>query len=93
MNSKFEIFEDALIVFGVALSVDMIKSILGIILLVIQICLILYKGIRLAYKHAKDKNYQEVIKAIDDSGWQNKKDLFDRGLVCVILKLWHVWFL
>ena len=66
MNSKFEIFEDALIVFWVALSVDMIKSILGIILLVIQICLILYKGIRLAYKHAKDKNYQEVIKAIDD---------------------------
>ena len=66
MNNKLEIFEDALIVLGVAISVDMIKSILGIVLLVIQICLILYKGIRLAYKHAKNKNYGEVIKVIDD---------------------------
>ena len=66
MDKKLEVIEDALIVFGVALSIDQIKTILGIILLVIQIGLILYKGIKLLIGHIKNKNYKDAIKTIDD---------------------------
>ena len=66
MDKKLEVVEDALIVFGVALSIDQIKTILGIILLVIQIGLILYKGIKLLIGHIKKKNYKEAIKTIDE---------------------------
>ena len=66
MNDKIEVLEDALIVLGVVVSIDMIKTVLGIVLMVIQIGLILYKGIRLAYLHVKKKNYTEVVKVIDD---------------------------
>ena len=66
MDKKLEVIEDALIVYGVALSIDQIKTILGIILLVIQIGLILYKGIKLIIGHIKNKNYKDAIKTIDD---------------------------
>lgn len=66
MDKKLEVIEDALIVFGVALSIDQIKTILGIILLVIQIGLILYKGIKLLISHIKKKDYKEAIKTIDE---------------------------
>lgn len=63
---EFEVVEDSLIVFGVALSIDQIKTILGIVLLVIQISLILYKGIKLAINHIKNKDYNNAIKSIDE---------------------------
>ena len=66
MDKKLEVVEDALIVFGVALSIDQIKTILGIILLCIQIGLILYKGIKLLIGHIKNKNYKQAVKDVED---------------------------
>ena len=66
MDKKLEVIEDGLIVFGVVLSIDQIKTILGIILLVIQIGLILYKGIKILIVHIKNKNYKEIVKTIDE---------------------------
>lgn len=77
MDNKLEVIEDGLIVFGVALSIDQIKTILGIILLSIQIGLILYKGIKLIISHAKKKEYDEVIKTIDDMT-RDVKDAIDK---------------
>ena len=66
MDKRLEVIEDGLIVFGVVLSIDQIKTILGIILLVIQIGLILYKGIKILIVHIKNKNYKEIVKTIDE---------------------------
>ena len=66
MDKKLEVIEDVFIVCGVALSIDQIKTILGIVLLVIQIGLILYKGIKLIIGHVKKKNYNEAISTIEE---------------------------
>lgn len=66
MDNKIEVIEDALIVFGVVMSIDMIKTILGIILMSVQVVLILYKGIRQIYLHAKNKKYDEIVNTLDD---------------------------
>ena len=70
MNVKLEVIEDTFIVLGVAISIDQIKTTLGIILLVLQIALILYKGIKLLVKHIKEKDVQGAIKVIDDTAQQ-----------------------
>lgn len=66
MDNKIEVIEDALIVFGVVMSIDMIKTILGIILMSVQVVLILYKGIRQIYLHVKNKKYDEIVDTLDD---------------------------
>lgn len=66
MDNKIEVIEDALIVFGVVMSIDMIKTVLGIVLMSVQVILILYKGIRQIYLHIKNKNYDDVVQTIDD---------------------------
>jgi len=66
MDNKLEIVDDVLIVFGVALSIDQIKTILGIILLSVQIILILYKGIKILIGHIKKKDYNEAVKTVND---------------------------
>ena len=67
MDKQLEIVEDVFIVLGVALSIDQIKTILGIVLLVIQISLILFKGVKLIVKHVKNKELDEIEKVIDQT--------------------------
>ena len=59
--------EDALIVGGVAVSLNMIYQILGIVILACQIVLILVKaGIKI-YNLIKDKKVKEAVDAVNDA--------------------------
>ena len=57
------VLEDALIVGGVTISLSMIQTILGIIILSVQVVLILYKTGKTIYKAIKNKD----PKAIEDA--------------------------
>ena len=59
--------EDALIVGGVAISLNMIYQILGIIILACQIVLIIAKaGIKI-YKLIKEKKIKEAVDAVNEA--------------------------
>nr|DAI46663.1 MAG TPA: ATP synthase B chain precursor-like protein [Caudoviricetes sp.] len=64
------IIDTTLIAIGTALGISQIESILGIIIISIQILWILFKLCYNVYKSIKDKKYekvkQEVDKAIDE---------------------------
>lgn len=62
MKNVLEISEDALIVMGVVISIEQIETILGIILLSVQIALILFKGGKLIYNKIKNKDYVGAVK-------------------------------
>ena len=61
------ITEDVLIVCGVAISLQQIYTIFGIVLLAIQICLIIAKGIIKVYQHIKTKKLEEAVKDIEEA--------------------------
>ena len=67
MFNKVEIFEDALIIGGISISISMIHEILGIIILSFQVLLILYKGIRLIIQRLKNKDYNGAEKEIEQT--------------------------
>ena len=67
LNNKINIFEDVLIIGGISISITMIQSILGIIILSFQIALILYKGIRNLVKLIKGKEYDKVEETLKDT--------------------------
>lgn len=73
------LIEDGLIVGGVAISLPMIQSILGIIILSFQVVLILYKGISRIVKAIKNKNPKELEDALNDTKGEleNLKDKTD----------------
>lgn len=54
------VLEDVLIAGGVAISLPMIESILGIIILSVQVCLILWKAGKKIYQAIKNKKYDEI---------------------------------
>ena len=61
------VLEDVLIIGGVSVSLTMIQTILGIVILSCQIVLILVKaGIKI-YNLIKEKKYKEVEQCIDDA--------------------------
>ena len=64
MKNPLEIIEDSLIVLGVVISIEQIKTILGIILLCVQIGLILYKGLKIIIK--KVKNKEDISEDVED---------------------------
>ena len=64
---KWEVIEDATIMLGLAISIDQIKTVLGIILLTFQIGLILYKGVKLVITKVKNKDYAGAIKDAEDT--------------------------
>lgn len=66
-NTVLEVTEDALIVMGVAMSIDQIKTILGIVLLCIQIGLIIFKSAKVIYNKVKNKDYDGAIKTATDT--------------------------
>lgn len=61
------VLEDVLIIGGVTISVTMIQSILGIIILSFQIVLILIKGAKKIYDLIKNKKYDEVEDALEET--------------------------
>lgn len=67
LNNKINIFEDVLIIGGISISISMIQSILGIIILSFQIALILYKGIRNLVKLIKGKEYDKIEETLKDT--------------------------
>ena len=69
--------EDVCIVLGVAISLDQIETIFGIVLLSIQIGLILWKGINLIYKHVKNKDYKQAIEQVQKTT-NDIKDVVDK---------------
>ena len=60
------VLEDVLVVGGVSVSITMIQSILGIVILSVQILIILYKAGRKIYDLVKQKKYDEVDDALDE---------------------------
>lgn len=67
LNNKINIFEDVLIIGGISISISMIQSILGIIILSFQIALILYKGVRNLMKLIKKKEYDKIEESLKDT--------------------------
>ena len=64
---NLNVLEDVLIVGGTAISLSMIQTILGIIILSVQIILILWKaGLRI-YKAIKNKKVDDVDDALEDA--------------------------
>lgn len=67
LNNVINITEDVLIVGGVAVGVAQIETILGIVLLSVQLLIILYKGISLIIKHLKNKDYNSAVDQAKDT--------------------------
>ena len=62
-----EVLEDVTIALGVAISIDQIKTVLGIVLLVVQILLILYKGVKLVVSKIKNKDIEGALHDANDT--------------------------
>lgn len=61
------VLEDVLIAGGVAISLPMIETILGIIILSVQVVLILWKAGKKIYDFIKAKKYDEVDDALNEA--------------------------
>lgn len=76
MKSFLTFLEDTSIVVGGALGLAQIETILGIVLLIFQLCLIAWKCGYAIYKHVKAKEFEkieeEIQKAVDDIDSLNK---------------------
>lgn len=76
-HNVLNILEDATIVGGVAVGLSTIQTILGIIILSVQVVLILYKGIRKIVELVKKKKYDEIDDALEKTKDQ-LEDLKDK---------------
>lgn len=76
-HNVLNILEDVTIAGGVAISLSMLQTILGIIILSVQIILILYKGIRKIIELVKNKKYDEIDDALEETKDQ-LEDLKDK---------------
>ena len=65
--------EDALILLGIAVSIDQIETIFGIVLLSIQILLLLTKGIIAIRKYLKNKDLDGAIKQVEETSQDIKR--------------------
>lgn len=76
-HNVLNILEDVTIAGGVVVSLTMLQTILGIIILSVQIILILYKGIRKIVELVKAKKYDEIDDALEETKDQ-LEDLKDK---------------
>ena len=76
-HNVLNILEDATIVGGVAIGLSTIQTILGIIILSVQVILILYKGIMKIVELVKKKKYDEIDDALEETKDQ-LEDLKDK---------------
>ena len=65
--------EDALILLGIAVSIDQIETIFGIVLLSIQIVLLLTKGFIAIRKYLKNKDLDGAIKQVEETSQDIKR--------------------
>ena len=59
-------FENLTVVIGTALGLSQIETLLGISLLIVQLGIVLYKGIYAIIKHIKNKEFNEVIDDLEN---------------------------
>lgn len=76
-HNVLNILEDVTIVGGVAIGISTIETILGIIILSVQLAIILYKGIRKIIELVKNKKYDEIDDALNETKDQ-LEDLKDK---------------
>ena len=74
---NLNVLEDVLIAGGVAISLPMIETILGIIILSVQVLLILWKAGMKIYDAIKKKKYDEIDDALEGAKDQ-LEDLKDK---------------
>lgn len=67
MKHWLNVLDDALIIGGVTISLSMIQTILGIIILSAQVVLIIVKGILKIRSAIKNKNPKEIEDAINET--------------------------
>ena len=77
-HNVLNILEDVTIVGGVAIGISTIETILGIIILSVQLAIILYKGIRKIIELVKQKKYDEIDDALNKTKDQ-LEDLKDKN--------------
>lgn len=65
VTKTLNVIEDVLIGFGIALSLDQIETLLGIIILATQVVLIIVKGVITIVNKIKEKKYTEVVEEIE----------------------------
>ena len=63
---KLDSVENALIILGSVVGIANIETVLGIILLVVQICLLIFKGILLIRDKLKKNDVKGAIKEINN---------------------------
>lgn len=73
------VLEDVLIVGGLTISLSMIQTILGIIILSVQVILIVWKAGKRVYNAIKNKKPEDVENALNDAKGEleNLKDKVD----------------
>lgn len=77
-HNVLNILEDVTIAGGIAVSLPMIETILGIIILSVQIILILYKATMKIIELVKKKKYDEIDDALEETKDQ-LEDLKDKN--------------
>ena len=76
-HNVLNILEDVTIAGGVAIGISTIETILGIIILSVQILIILYKAIMKIIELVKKKKYDEIDDALEETKDQ-LEDLKDK---------------
>ena len=76
-HNVLNILEDVTIAGGVAIGISTIETILGIIILSVQILIILYKAITKIIELVKKKKYDEIDDALEETKDQ-LEDLKDK---------------
>ena len=77
-HNVLNILEDVTIAGGIAVSLPMIETILGIIILSVQVILIIYKATMKIIELMKKKKYDEIDDALEDTKDQ-LEDLKDKN--------------
>lgn len=62
-----QVCEDALIIGGTAISLNMIHTVLGIVILSVQVILIIWKAGMRIYNAIKNKNVKEITDTLEDT--------------------------
>lgn len=65
--TKLQVCEDALIIGGTAISLNMIHTVLGIVILSVQVILIIWKAGMRIYNAIKNKNVKEITDTLEDT--------------------------
>ena len=77
-HNVLNILEDVTIAGGIAVSLPMIETILGIIILSVQVILIIYKATKKIILLVKKKKYDEIDDALEETKDQ-LEDLKDKN--------------